>query len=52
MATLLHHIFQRTGLTPRQVLSLTPGERAFLFASMRVVLEAEAQALSRMQQRQ
>jgi len=41
IATLLHHIFQRTGLTPDDVMSKPPGVRAFLFASMRVQLESE-----------
>jgi hypothetical protein len=40
-ATLLHHIFQRIGLTPDEVMAKPPGVRAFMFASMRVWLEAE-----------
>ena len=41
IATLLHHIFQRMGLTPDEIMSKPPGVRAFLFASMRVQLESE-----------
>lgn len=37
--TLLHQIFQRTGITPDEVYSKTPGVRAFMFASMMVRLE-------------
>lgn len=37
--TLLHQIFQRTGLTPTEVYSRSPWERAFLLASMSVRLE-------------
>ena len=41
MATLLHHIFQRMGLPPDEVMAKPPGVRAFMLASMRVQLEAE-----------
>lgn len=40
--TLLHQIFQRTGITPDEVYNKTPGVRAFLFASMMVRLEDDA----------
>lgn len=36
---LLDQIFQRTGITPDEVYSKTPGVRAFMFASMMVRLE-------------
>ena len=39
-STLLHHIFQRQGLLPSEVMSLPSGERAFLFASTRLWIEA------------
>lgn len=42
MATLLHHIFQRMGLPPDEVMAKPPGVRAFILASMRVQLEAES----------
>lgn len=41
MATLLHHIFQRMGLPPDEVMAKPPGVRAFMLASMRVQLEEE-----------
>lgn len=40
-ATLLHHIFQRQGILPDQVMELPSGVRAFLFASMIIRLEGE-----------
>lgn len=39
-ATLLHHIFQKTGMTPDEFYQKPPGVRAFLFASMEVTLES------------
>ncbi len=36
---MLHHIFQRTGITPEEVYAKPPGVRAFMFASMMVRLE-------------
>ncbi len=39
-ATLLHWIFQKQGILPHEVMALPPGERAFLFASTRIVIEA------------
>jgi uncharacterized protein YbaP (TraB family) len=41
MATLLHHIFQRMGIPPDEVMAKPPGVRAFMLASMRVQLEEE-----------
>jgi uncharacterized protein YbaP (TraB family) len=41
MATLLHHIFQRMGIPPDEVMTKPPGVRAFMLASMRVQLEEE-----------
>ena len=41
MATLLHHIFQRMGIPPDEVMAKPPGVRAFMLASMRVHLEEE-----------
>lgn len=38
--TLLHHIFQKTGMTPDEFYQKPPGVRAFLFASMEVTLES------------
>jgi len=37
----LHHIFQRLGIPPDEVMKKTRGVRAFMFASMLVQLEAE-----------
>jgi hypothetical protein len=37
-------MFQRTGRTPDEVMAKPPGVRAFLFASMRITLEAEEEA--------
>jgi len=42
-ASLLHHIFQRQGLLPSEVLKLPEGERLFLFTSTKIALEAEAE---------
>jgi hypothetical protein len=39
-ATLLHHIFQKQGILPSEVMKMPSGERAFLFASTRIRLEA------------
>ena len=39
MATVLHHIFQKTGLTPDEVMAKPPGVRAFMFASTRIAIE-------------
>ena len=36
---MLHQIFQRQGILPSEVMSLPPGERAFLFASTMLRLE-------------
>jgi hypothetical protein len=36
---LLHQIFQRQGILPSKVMSLPPGERAFLFASTMLRIE-------------
>jgi len=41
MATLLHHIFQRMGIPPDEVMAKPPGVRAFMLTSMRVQLEEE-----------
>lgn len=41
MATLLHHIFQRMGIPPDEVMAKPPGVRTFMLASMRVQLEEE-----------
>ena len=41
MATLLHHIFQRMGIPPDEVMAKPPGVRVFMLASMRVQLEEE-----------
>ena len=38
--TLLHHIFQKTGMTSDEVHQKPPGVRAFMFASMQVTLES------------
>ncbi len=38
----MHHIFQRIGLPPDEFMAKSPGVRAFMLASMRVQLEAEA----------
>jgi len=43
MATVLHHIFQKTGLTPDEVMAKPPGVRAFMFASTRIQVEADNQ---------
>jgi len=37
---LLHHIFQKTGITPDEFYEKPPGVRAFLLASMMVALES------------
>lgn len=39
--TLLHQIFQRTGLTPDEIYAKPPGVRDFIFASMMVRLEED-----------
>lgn len=41
MATLLHHIFQRMGIPPDEVMAKPPGVRVFMLTSMRVQLEEE-----------
>jgi len=41
-ATILHHIFQEHHIPPDEVLKKPPGVRAFLFASMKIRLDAEA----------
>lgn len=38
-ATLLHHIFQKTGMTIDEFYEKSPGARAFMLASMRIALE-------------
>uniref|UniRef100_UPI003FED7D8C hypothetical protein n=1 Tax=Gemmiger formicilis TaxID=745368 RepID=UPI003FED7D8C len=43
-ATLLHQIFQRTGVMPGKVWNAPHGERAFCLASMMVQLEQEQKA--------
>lgn len=43
MATVLHHIFQKTGLTPDEVMAKPPGVRAFMFASTRIAIEHNQQ---------
>ncbi|PZM63704.1 hypothetical protein DOE73_20680 [Paenibacillus dendritiformis] len=42
-ATLLHHIFQRQGILPSEILKLPEGERLFCLVSTKVALEAEAE---------
>lgn len=37
----MHHIFQRLGIPPDEVMKKPRGVRAFMFASMLVQLEAE-----------
>lgn len=39
-ACLLHHIFQRTGMTPDEFYAKTPGVQAFLLASMQITTES------------
>lgn len=41
----MHHIFQRLGIPPDEVLAKPRGVRAFMFASMLVQLEAEKKAV-------
>jgi len=38
---LLHRIWQKTGRLPSELLKLTPGELAFLYASEEIVIEQE-----------
>lgn len=40
-ATLLHHIFQRQGIPPDEVMSKPLGVRAFMFASTLLRVEEE-----------
>lgn len=40
-ATLLHHMFQRNGITPDQVYAKPPGVRAFMFASTMIRIEMD-----------
>jgi len=42
MAVLLHHIFQRTGIPPDEVMAKPRGVRDFMLASMMLVLEHES----------
>jgi hypothetical protein len=37
---LLHHIFQRTGITPDEFYKKPHGVQAFMLASMRIYLES------------
>lgn len=37
-ATILHHIFQKTGMTPDEFYEKPPGVRAFLIQSMKITL--------------
>ena len=41
-ATLLHQIFQKQGILPHEVWELPERERAFVFASTIIRLEAQA----------
>lgn len=38
---LLHHIFQKTGITPDEFYEKTKGVQAFMLASMRITLESQ-----------
>lgn len=40
-SALLHHIFQKQGITPDKVLAMPEGLRAFLFASTIIMLESK-----------
>ncbi len=39
-ATLLHHIFQKTGMTPDEFLAKPLGVQAFCLASMQIAIES------------
>jgi hypothetical protein len=41
MATVLHHIFQKQGIPPDEVMAKPPGVRAFMFASTRKQVEVD-----------
>lgn len=41
--TLLHHIFQRQGILPSEIMRLPEGERLFCLVSTKAALEAEAE---------
>jgi len=43
----LHHIFQRLGIPPDEVMKKPRGVRAFMLASMLVQLEAEKKAFEK-----
>lgn len=43
----MHHIFQRLGIPPDEVMKKPRGVRAFMFASMLVQLEAEKKAFEK-----
>jgi len=38
---LLHHIFQKTGITPDEFYEKPKGVQAFMLASMRITLESQ-----------
>lgn len=48
-AALLHHIFQRTGVTPGEFWAKPRGEKLFMLASMEFQLEEEQRAARKMQ---
>ena len=39
---MLHRIWQRTGRLPSEIMSLSKGEKAFVFASEKVQIEYDA----------
>jgi hypothetical protein len=49
--TLLHHVFQRLGITPDEFYAKSYKVRAFMLASMRVQLEAEEEQMREMERR-
>ena len=44
---MLHIIFQRHGIPPHEIYALEPRHRAFMYASMELLLEEEEKALKK-----